>query len=108
MRDLRIELTELLLKIQDETEYGVFFYFHGHVKRIFNISLSRSKDDFTNKVYETEGLKVEELPRVYEELLSFLPKENRPDGNQDDSNQNDDQIIYQSSLTQNSKNEEDA
>jgi hypothetical protein len=45
------ELMDLAIKVQRETEYGVFVNFHGHVESL-DVIITESKDDYHSKIYE--------------------------------------------------------
>lgn len=64
----------LAMKLQDETDYGVFINFSGHVNS-FEIHLTKSKEEFNEKIAECEVYTHREplkrLIEVKEKLTSF-------------------------------------
>lgn len=92
------EILDLVLKINKETKYAAWFDLMGHVKKC-EVRVTESKEKFDNKYllygwmryrkgFNTEGQfyldDLEKQKQIYQELLSFLPKENRPATTQDD------------------------
>lgn len=75
------KILDLVMRINAETEHAASFKFSGHVNGI-EVRVAESKENFLTGIYwkdfygEVDRKSV--LKKMYEDLLSFLPKEKRP------------------------------